>query len=112
MSDGTIRDEMATFRSIMNFAAGKSYIRDSQVFEGKLPLSKTRREEFTPQEYRKLHSFAISLRSAIAQPGSPIVCITQVSPHLVVFWVDGGGSLVDLRGLRVPLALKIGGRQV
>ncbi len=58
VSDGTIRDEMATFRSVMNFAAGKSYIRDSQVFEGKLPLAKTRREEFTPQEYRKLHTFA------------------------------------------------------
>jgi integrase len=58
VSVGTIRDEMATFRSIMNFAAGKSYVRDSQVFEGRLPLDKTRREEFTPQEYRKLHSFA------------------------------------------------------
>ena len=60
VSDGTIRDEMATFSSIMNFAAGKSYIRDSQVFDGRLPLGKTRREEFTPPEYRKLHSFARS----------------------------------------------------
>lgn len=60
VSVGTIRDEMATFRSIMTFAAGKSYIRDSQVPEGRLPLDKTRREEFTPQEYRKLHSFARS----------------------------------------------------
>jgi integrase len=60
VSVGTIRDEMTTFRSIMGFAAGKSYIRDSQVPEGKLPLDKTRREEFTPQEYRKLHSFARS----------------------------------------------------
>lgn len=60
VSDGTIRMEMATFRSIMIFAAGKQYIRESQVFKGKLPLSKVRREEFTPQEYRKLHSFARS----------------------------------------------------
>ena len=60
VSDGTIRDEMATFRAIMGFAAGKQYIRDSQVFKGKLPLSKVHREEFTPQEYRKLHSFARS----------------------------------------------------
>ena len=58
VSDGTIRDEMATFRSIMSFAAGKKFVRDSQVFKGKLPLSKARREEFTPPEYRKLHSFA------------------------------------------------------
>ena len=60
VSDGTIRDEMATFRSIMAYAAGKQYIRESQVFKGKLPLSKVRREEFTPQEYRKLHTFARS----------------------------------------------------
>jgi integrase len=58
VSDGTIRDEMATFRAIMGFAASKRYIRDSQVFKGKLPLSKVRREEFTPQEYRALHTFA------------------------------------------------------
>ena len=60
VSDGTIRDELATFRSIMSYAAGKKFVRDSQVFKGRLPLSKTRREEFTPPEYRKLHSFARS----------------------------------------------------
>lgn len=58
VSEGTIRDEMATFRSIMAYAASKRYIRESQVFKGKLPLSKVRREEFTPQEYRALHTFA------------------------------------------------------
>jgi integrase len=57
-SAGTIRDEMATFRSVMNFAASKQYIRESQVFTGRLPLAKKRREEFTPEEYRKLHTFA------------------------------------------------------
>jgi integrase len=58
VSEGTIRDEMATFRSVMAWAATKRYIRESQVFKGKLPLSKQRREEFTPQEYRDLHTFA------------------------------------------------------
>jgi len=58
VSEGTIRDEMATFRAVMGFAASKRYIRESQVFKGKLPLSKVRREEFTPQEYRSLHTFA------------------------------------------------------
>jgi integrase len=60
VSDGTIRDEMATFRAVMGFAASKRYIRESQVFKGKLPLSKVRREEFTLEEYRSLHSFARS----------------------------------------------------
>ena len=58
VSEGTIRDEMATFRSIMNFSATKHYIRESQVFDGRLPMSKARREEFTPQEYRKLYTHA------------------------------------------------------
>jgi integrase len=58
VSEGTIRDEMATLRAIMAYAASKRYITDSQVFKGKLPLSKQRREEFTPPEYRKLHTFA------------------------------------------------------
>lgn len=58
VSEGTIRAEMATLKAIMAYAAHKQYIRESQVFKGKLPLSKVRREEFTPQEYRKLHTFA------------------------------------------------------
>lgn len=58
VSDGTIRDEMATLRSVMRYAASKKYIRDSQVFHGKLPVGHARREEFTPTEYRKLHTFA------------------------------------------------------
>lgn len=60
VSDGTIRDEMATLRSVMSYAASKKYIPESHVFKGRLPLSKVRREEFTPEEYRKLHTFARS----------------------------------------------------
>lgn len=58
VSDGTIRSEMATLKCVMAYAASKQYIRESQVFKGRLPLSKARREEFTPQEYRQLHTFA------------------------------------------------------
>jgi integrase len=56
--DGTIRQEMKAFRAIMHFAASKQYIRESQVPKSKLPSDKARREEFTPQEYRHLHTFA------------------------------------------------------
>ena len=58
VSDGTIRDEMSTFRSIMSYAASKHYVRADQVFRVRLPVSKARREEFTPPEYRQLHRFA------------------------------------------------------
>jgi len=60
VSDATIRYEMSIFRSIMAYAASKKFIPDSQIFKGKLPLAKVRREEFTPEEYRKLHTFARS----------------------------------------------------
>jgi integrase len=58
VSDASIRTEMSVFRAIMAYAANKKYIADSQAFRGKLPLAKVRREEFTPEEYRKLHTFA------------------------------------------------------
>jgi integrase len=56
--DGTIRQEMMTFRAIMNFAAKKKYIGKAQVPEGDLPLDEARREQFNPEEYRRLHTFA------------------------------------------------------
>ena len=56
--DGAVRQEMMTFRAIMNFAADRKYIRERQVPRGKLPSNKARREEFTPQEYKKLHTDA------------------------------------------------------
>jgi integrase len=58
VSEASIRTEMSIFRSVMAFAASKKYISESQVFKGKLPLGRVRREEFTPEEYRKLHTFA------------------------------------------------------
>jgi integrase len=49
---------MMTFRAIMSFAAKKKYIGKSQVPEGKLHSDKARREQFKPEEYRHLHTFA------------------------------------------------------
>ena len=49
---------MEVFRSIMSYAASKKYIPDIEMLKGRLPLDKVRREEFTPEEYRKLHTFA------------------------------------------------------
>lgn len=55
---GTIRQEMATFMGVMNYAARKLYIRENQVPKGKLPEDNARREAFTLTEYRKLHTDA------------------------------------------------------
>src|SRR5690242_7854535 len=61
VSDWTIRGEMATWRSIMLFAAGKEYIRfeNTRVFNmRKLKLGKPRGEAFTLDEYRALYTHA------------------------------------------------------
>lgn len=58
IKNGTIRQEMMTFRAIMSFAASRQYIQERQVPKGRLPADKARREEFTPQEYRQLHRAA------------------------------------------------------
>lgn len=56
--DGTIRQEMITFRAIMRHAADKGYIREKQLPKAKPHADKNRREEFTPSEYRQLHTYA------------------------------------------------------
>jgi len=57
-SDGTIKSEMATFRSIMEFAASRNYIKDTKAFSRRPAFNTERRDAFTPEEYRKLHRFA------------------------------------------------------
>lgn len=56
VSDATIRFEMSIFEAIMNFAVSKRYVPASQRFEGRPKFKKMRRDEFTLEEYRKLHT--------------------------------------------------------
>ncbi len=57
---GTIRRELIEFRAVIKFAAEKNYIRENQVPKSKIARGTARREAFTPQEYRHLHTFARS----------------------------------------------------
>ena len=68
VSDGTIRDEMATFRSILAYAASRKFIPESHIPKDRLPVSKAAREEFTPDEYRALHTFARGWIKAARSP--------------------------------------------
>jgi integrase len=56
ISDSTIRIEMSIFAAIMNYAIGKKYVPASNRFEGMPKLKSNRRDEFTLEEYRKLHT--------------------------------------------------------
>ena len=55
VSDDTIRMEIKTFGAIMKFAIKQKYVPASQRFDEFPALKTMRREEFTLDEYRKLH---------------------------------------------------------
>jgi integrase len=98
VSDATIRYEMAIFRSIMAYAASKKFIADSQIFKGKLPLAKVRREEFTPEEYRKLHTFA---RGWIKKARAPIhTWYRTVAYNFILIMCNTGMRPPEAKNLR------------
>lgn len=68
ISDTTIASEMAAFNAVMNYAISKRYVPASHRFEGRPKLKTMRRDEFTLEEYRKLHSVG---RKWIDKAGSP-----------------------------------------
>ncbi len=81
VSDASIRYEMVIFRAIMVYAASKKYITERQIFKGKLALAKVRREEFTPEEYRKLHTFARGWINRARAPCSHLVSHRHLQFH-------------------------------
>jgi integrase len=56
ISDATIQFEMGALNAVMNFAITKRLVPASHRFEGRPKLKTMRRDEFTIEEYRKLHS--------------------------------------------------------
>lgn len=56
VSDDTIRTEMKLFGAIMSYAVKKRYVPASSRFDDIPALKTMRREEFTVEEYRKLHT--------------------------------------------------------
>jgi integrase len=58
ISTWTIRHEMIVFRSIMAYAADRKFIRYTHIPKGDPIKATERREEFTREEYRALHSRA------------------------------------------------------
>lgn len=56
ISDSTIRFEMSVLSAVMTFAVGRRYVPASLSFDKKPKLKTMRRDEFTLEEYRKLHT--------------------------------------------------------
>jgi len=56
VSTWTIRHEMIVFRAIMTYAANRKFIPQSHIPKGEAIKATERREEFTREEYRALHT--------------------------------------------------------
>lgn len=70
ISDATIRFEMSIFGAVMNYAIKKRYVPASQRFDDRPKLKTMRRDEFTLEEYRHLHTVARSWVKAANRPSS------------------------------------------
>lgn len=98
VSDASIRTEMSIFRAIMAYAAGKKLINESQVFDGRLPLAKVRRDEFTPEEYRRLHTFA--RKWVKAAPNARSMWARTVAYNFVLIMCNTGMRPPEAKNLR------------
>jgi len=105
ISDSTIRFEMSIFGAVMNYAIKKRYVPASQRFDDRPKLKTMRRDEFTLEEYRHLHTVARSWVKAAIRPSSTwyrtvaynfilIMCNTGMRPSEAknLRWRDIGAS--------------------
>ncbi|MDH4745889.1 site-specific integrase [Sphingomonas sp. CBMAI 2297] len=98
VSDATISFEMAILGGIMNFAADKRYIGDAQRFRSRPTLKKMRRDEFTIEEYRKLHSHARSWITKATKPS--IIWSRTVTYNFILIMCGTGMRPTEAKNLR------------
>lgn len=98
VSDATIRFEMSIFRAVMGYAIKKRYIRADQMFQGRPTLSKMRRDAFSPEEYRKLHTVGRSWVKAADRPSS--IWYRTVAYNFVLIMCNTGMRPSEAKNLR------------
>jgi len=98
VSDATIRFEMSIFRAVMGLALKKRYIRAEQLFQGRPTLAKMRRDAFSPEEYRKLHTVGRSWVKASIRPSS--TWYRTVAYNFVLIMCNTGMRPSEAKNLR------------
>ncbi len=98
ISDATIRFEMSIFGAVMNYAIKKRYVPASQRFEERPKLKIMRRDEFTVEEYRKLHSVGRSWIKAATKPSS--TWYRTVAYNMILIACNTGMRPSELKNLR------------
>src|SRR6202020_2899478 len=98
ISDSTIRFEMSIFGAIMNYAVKKRYVPASQRFDERPKLKTMRRDEFTLEEYRKLHTVG---RKWIAEADKPSsVWYRTVTYNMILIACNTGMRPAEMKNLR------------
>ena len=98
ISDSTIRFEMSIFGAVMNYAIKKRYVPASQRFEERPKLKTMRRDEFTLEEYRKLHTVG---RKWIAQAEKPSsTWYRTVTYNMILIACNTGMRPSEMKNLR------------
>ncbi len=98
ISDSTIRFEMSIFGAIMNYAVKKRYVPASQRFDERPKLKTMRRDEFTLEEYRKLHTVG---RKWIAEADKPSsIWYRTVTYNMILIACNTGMRPVEMKNLR------------
>ena len=70
ISDNTIRFEMTVFGGVMNYAIKKRYVPASQTFSERPKLKVERRDAFSAEEYRHLHTVGRRWMKEAPRPSS------------------------------------------
>jgi integrase len=98
ISDSTIRFEMSIFGAVMNYAIKKRYVPASQRFDERPKLKSMRRDEFTLEEYRKLHTVG---RKWIAEADKPSsVWYRTITYNMILIACNTGMRPAEMKNLR------------
>lgn len=99
VSDSTIKFEMSIFGAIMGYALKKRYIPASQKFEGRLNFKTMRRDAFSLEEYRALHTRGRAwVKAADKKPASQ--WYRNVTYNFVLIMCNTGMRPPEARNLR------------
>jgi integrase len=113
ISDSTIRIEMSIFAAIMNFAISKRYVPAHHRLEGMPKLKSNRRDEFTLEEYRKLHTKGRKWMKETTTPQG--VWYRQICYNFILIMCNTGMRPPEAKNLRwrdITLAKDRDGREI
>ena len=98
ISDSTIKFEMSIFGAVMSFALGKRYVPASNRLTGRPTLKTMRRDEFTLEEYRHLHTKARAWVAEAVKPSS--VWYRTVAYNFILIMCNTGMRPSEAKNLR------------